>query len=49
VKKRGFGATCLGTLVHGGHKEAWSFIMCVVVYLLGGGSTLGVRAQACRY
>jgi hypothetical protein len=40
VKKRGFGAACLGTRVHGGCKEAWSFILCVVVYLLGGGRNL---------
>jgi hypothetical protein len=49
VKKRGFGAACLGALVHGGRKEAWSFIHCVVECLLVGGRTLGWRAHASRH
>jgi hypothetical protein len=40
VKKRGFGAACLGALVHGGCKEAWSLILCMVECLLVGGRML---------
>jgi hypothetical protein len=49
VEKRGFGAACLGTLAHGGRKEAWSFNLLCVERLLVGGHTLGERAQASRH
>jgi hypothetical protein len=44
VENGGIDGASLGALIHGGRKEAWSFKLCVLVLLLGGGRTCGERA-----